>query len=30
MEIIADAGHFPHWEQADSFAQRVADFAARA
>jgi len=26
MELIRDAGHFPHWEQPDAFAERVAGF----
>jgi pimeloyl-ACP methyl ester carboxylesterase len=29
MELIPDAGHFPHWEQPHAFAERVADFAGR-
>jgi pimeloyl-ACP methyl ester carboxylesterase len=29
MELIADAGHFPHWEQPGAFAERIADFAGR-
>jgi pimeloyl-ACP methyl ester carboxylesterase len=29
MELIQDAGHFPHWEQPRAFAERVADFAGR-
>lgn len=28
-DIIADAGHFPHWEQPDQFVQRVAAFTGR-
>ena len=27
MEIIAEAGHFPHWEQPSEFARRVSHFA---
>ena len=27
MEIIPDAGHYPHWEQPDAFARHVAAFA---
>ena len=27
MELIRDAGHFPHWEQPAAFAERVAAFA---
>ncbi|MBX3500596.1 MAG: alpha/beta hydrolase [Alphaproteobacteria bacterium] len=27
LETIADAGHFPHWEQPQAFADRVASFA---
>jgi pimeloyl-ACP methyl ester carboxylesterase len=27
IDVIADAGHFPHWEQPDEFARRVAAFA---
>jgi pimeloyl-ACP methyl ester carboxylesterase len=26
FELIADAGHFPHWEQPDAFVDRVAAF----
>ncbi len=26
LELIADAGHFPHWEQPDAFVQRLAAF----
>lgn len=29
MEVIRDAGHFPHWEQPHAFAERVADFTGR-
>ena len=29
MELIRDAGHFPHWEQPDSFVQHIAAFAGR-
>ena len=29
MELIRDAGHFPHWEQPHAFAERIADFAGR-
>ncbi len=29
MELIRDAGHFPHWEQPETFAERVAGFAGR-
>lgn len=29
METIPHAGHYPHWEQPDGFAARVAAFAAR-
>ncbi len=29
LELIADAGHFPHWEQPDAFAARIAAFAGR-
>ncbi len=28
LEIIPNAGHYPHWEQPDAFAARVAAFAA--
>jgi pimeloyl-ACP methyl ester carboxylesterase len=28
LETIAAAGHYPHWEQPDAFAARVAAFAA--
>jgi len=27
LESIADAGHFPHWEQPQAFADRIAAFA---
>jgi pimeloyl-ACP methyl ester carboxylesterase len=27
LEVIQDAGHFPHWEQPDEFARRIAAFA---
>jgi pimeloyl-ACP methyl ester carboxylesterase len=27
LEVIADAGHYPHWEQPDEFVRRVAAFA---
>ena len=26
MEIIPDAGHFPHWEQPEAFAERFSAF----
>ena len=29
LEVIADAGHYPHWEQPDRFADHVAAFADR-
>jgi pimeloyl-ACP methyl ester carboxylesterase len=28
LEVIASAGHHPHWEQPNDFAKRVAAFAA--
>jgi pimeloyl-ACP methyl ester carboxylesterase len=28
LEVIANAGHYPHWEQPNEFAKRVAAFAA--
>ena len=28
MQIINDAGHYPHWEQSQAFAEHVANFAA--
>jgi pimeloyl-ACP methyl ester carboxylesterase len=28
MEIIPDAGHYPHWEQPQAFVRRVNAFAA--
>ena len=28
LEVIANAGHYPHWEQPNDFAKRVAAFAA--
>jgi pimeloyl-ACP methyl ester carboxylesterase len=27
MEIIADSGHYPHWEQPDEFVRRLTAFA---
>jgi pimeloyl-ACP methyl ester carboxylesterase len=27
LEIIPDAGHFPHWEQPEEFVSRLAAFA---
>jgi len=29
LEIINDAGHFPHWEQPEAFVERVVDFTSR-
>jgi pimeloyl-ACP methyl ester carboxylesterase len=26
LEVIANAGHFPHWEQPRAFAEKVAAF----
>lgn len=28
MDIIPDAGHYPHWEQPEAFARQITDFAA--
>jgi pimeloyl-ACP methyl ester carboxylesterase len=29
MQVIRDAGHYPHWEQAEAFVGRLAEFVAR-
>jgi pimeloyl-ACP methyl ester carboxylesterase len=29
MEIIPDAGHFPHWEQPEQFVERLSAFVDR-
>ena len=28
MQVIPDAGHYPHWEQPEAFVQQIVDFAA--